>query len=221
MKARRSESVSGFSLMSSRQENVAEPVFNTFSTVWAIRLKGRSVLSSLTLPALDAGEAGFQRAGQSPDAGIAGHDFDQRARRIRTVRSAGRPPPRAGTTARSFQRTPRNRAAEPIRNSRYRPTVSAASALLAALVSSGVGASTTARIGLLAIECLAELVVALAPIQVGRNQGVDVGVDGEVPGCVEARRYRKDECDQDNERGKPRAGVNNRDNNTCQHIFSF
>ena len=38
--------------MSSRQENVAEPVFNTFSTVWAIRLKGRSVLSSLTFPRL-------------------------------------------------------------------------------------------------------------------------------------------------------------------------
>ena len=78
MKARRSESVRGLSLTSSRQENVAEPVFNTFSTVWAIRLKGRSVLSSLTLSALDAGKPGFQRAGQSPHAGIAGHDFDQR-----------------------------------------------------------------------------------------------------------------------------------------------
>jgi len=42
-----------------------------------------------------------------------------------------------------------------------------------------------------------------------------------MPGCVEARRYRKNERDQDSERGKARAGSNNRDNNTCQHIFSF
>ena len=33
MKARRSESVKGLSLTSSRQENVPEPVFSTFSTV--------------------------------------------------------------------------------------------------------------------------------------------------------------------------------------------
>ena len=52
MKARRSESVSGVSLTSSRHENVAVPLFNTFSTVWEIRLKGRSVLSSFTCPRL-------------------------------------------------------------------------------------------------------------------------------------------------------------------------
>ena len=33
MKARRSASVNGLSLTSSRQENVPEPVFSTFSTV--------------------------------------------------------------------------------------------------------------------------------------------------------------------------------------------
>ena len=32
----------------------------------------------LDLPALDAGKPGLQRAGQTPDAGIAGHDLDQR-----------------------------------------------------------------------------------------------------------------------------------------------
>ena len=35
-------------------------------------------------------------------------------------------------------------------------------------------------------------IVALAPVKILRNQRVDVGVDGEVPGRVEARRYRKD-----------------------------
>ena len=52
MKARRSASVKGFSATSSRQEKVALPLFSTFSTVWAIWLNGRSVLSSLTCPRL-------------------------------------------------------------------------------------------------------------------------------------------------------------------------
>ncbi|HET7123886.1 MAG TPA: hypothetical protein VFI51_07205 [Bradyrhizobium sp.] len=66
-----------------------------------------------------------------------------------------------------------------------------------------------------------ELIVALAPIKFLGNQRVDVGVDLEVIGCVEARRYRKDEADEDNERGKPRASFDNRYDNTCQHGFSF
>ncbi len=52
MKARRSESVSGVSLTSWRQEKVAVPLFSTSSTVCAIRLKGRAVSSSLTSPRL-------------------------------------------------------------------------------------------------------------------------------------------------------------------------
>jgi hypothetical protein len=71
------------------------------------------------------------------------------------------------------------------------------------------------------IECLFKLVIALAPIQILRNQRVDVGVDLEVPDCVEARRYRKDEGEQNSKKGKPRASFNNRYNNTCQHSFSF
>ena len=49
----------------------------------------------------------------------------------------------------------------------------------------------------LAVERLLELVVALAPVQIGRNQRVDVGVDREIAGRVEARRDRQDERDQD------------------------
>ena len=40
-------------------------------------------------------------------------------------------------------------------------------------------------------------------------------------GRVEARADRQDERDQDSRKGKPRASLNNRNNNTCQHIFSF
>ena len=68
MKARLSASVSGLSLTSSRQENVALPLLSTSSTVCEIRLKGRAVLSSFDLAALDAGKPGFQRAGQAADA---------------------------------------------------------------------------------------------------------------------------------------------------------
>ncbi|MGX1010115.1 hypothetical protein AB7M69_004472 [Bradyrhizobium japonicum] len=52
MKARLSESVSGSSLTSSRQEKLALPLLSTVSTVCAIWLKGRAVLSSLTWPRL-------------------------------------------------------------------------------------------------------------------------------------------------------------------------
>jgi hypothetical protein len=72
-----------------------------------------------------------------------------------------------------------------------------------------------------AVERLVELLVALPPIQLERNQRVDVGVDREVLGCVVAGRDRKDQRDRDNEKSKPRAGFDNRYDNTCQHIFSF
>ena len=80
MKARLSESVSGLSLMSSRHENVAVPLFNTFSTVWADQVEGPFGAVELDLSALDAGKAGFQRPGQPANAGIAGHDLDQGGR---------------------------------------------------------------------------------------------------------------------------------------------
>ena len=82
MKERRSASVSGLSLVSSRQENVAEPLPSTSSTVCAIIENGRAVLSSLTSPRLTPCKAGFQRAGQSAQTGIAGHDLDQRCGRF-------------------------------------------------------------------------------------------------------------------------------------------
>ena len=71
------------------------------------------------------------------------------------------------------------------------------------------------------IECLLELIIPLAPIEIGRDQRVDVGVDREVPGRIEAPGNRKDKCDQDSEKGKPRASFDNRNDSTCQHNFSF
>ena len=75
--------------------------------------------------------------------------------------------------------------------------------------------------GSLPVERFLELIVALAPVQIGLDQRIDVGVDDEVPGRVVSRRYRKGERDQDSGEGKSRGGFDNRYNNTCQHIFSF
>ena len=175
----------------------------------------------LDLSALDAGKAGFQRAGQSPDAGIAGHDFDQRRGRGELAGHLAELRPRAGTTARFSQRILRIPAPEPKSKCLVSPDNFCCSAALAALVSSGVGAFHHGQDRAVPIECLVELIVALAPIELRRNQGVDVGVDFEVPGCVEAGRNRKDERDQDSRGGKPGTSSNNRYDNTCQHNFSF
>ena len=66
-----------------------------------------------------------------------------------------------------------------------------------------------------------ELIVALAPVEVGRNQLVDVGVDGEMPGRIVAPSDRQKQRDDDDESGKPRTGSDNGDNNTGQHFVSF
>ena len=47
------------------------------------------------------------------------------------------------------------------------------------------------------VESGVELNVTLAPVQVGRNQRVDIGVNFKVAGRIEAGRDRKSECDQD------------------------
>ena len=87
------------------------------------------------------------------------------------------------------------------RNAWYRRRASRPAPWRRQLVSSGVGASTTARISSFPIERLLELVVALAPVQVRRNQRVDVGVDGEVAGpCRSPPRPRGSARDDDDER---------------------
>ena len=185
------------------------------------QVEGPRGVVELDLPALDAGKPGFQRAGQAADRGIAGHDLDQGRGGFEL----------AGDLADLFHRQEQQpvlfeELAGAERLNRFE-MLGVARELCGQRrgsrrwSSSGVGASTTARISSFAVECLLELVVALAPVQVGRNQRVDVGVDGEVPGRVEARPDRQDSESDNDESGKPRAGSDNRDNNTCQHIFSF
>ena len=145
----------------------------------------------LDLSALDAGQSGFQRAGQSADAGIAGHDFDQRRGGFELP---GQPADlRYGQEQqpvlfKKFSRAERLDRFEILRiagQSLRQRSARRAGQFRRRRVHHGKDRPVP-------VECFAELVVALAPVQVGRNQRVNVGVDREVPGCVVARRYRKD-----------------------------
>ena len=62
------------------------------------------------------------------------------------------------------------------------------------------------------VESRVELNVAFAPVQIGRNQRVDVGIDLEMLGSIEARPDRKAEGNQNSYGGKPGTGLDNRNN---------
>ena len=47
------------------------------------------------------------------------------------------------------------------------------------------------------VESVVELNVPLAPVQIRRNQRVDIGIDFKMTGRIEAGRDRKSESDQD------------------------
>ena len=220
MKARRSESVSGLSLTSWRQEKVAVPLFSTSSTVCAIRLKGRAVSSSLTSPRLtpaspvSSAPVNPRIEGSPAMISISGAAFSNCEVILPT-----------SFTGRNNSPFLSKNSPEPSGCWRYEVL---GIALKFLLERPGGGTRQFRRRRFhhgqdraVAVERRAELLVALAPIQIGRNQRVDVGVDREVTGCVVAGRDRQNERDQDSERSKPRAGFDNRYNNTCQHIFSF
>ena len=174
----------------------------------------------LDLPALHARKSGLQRAGQPADRGIAGHDFDQGCCGLELAGELSELVHRKEqqpvlveelTGAERLQRhevlgiAPQplfERARRRLRQFRCRRL-------------------DYRKDGAVPIERLIELLVALAPVQFGRDQRVDIGVDGEVLRCVEARRHRQCEREKQGESGKSGTGFDNRDDNTCQHIFSF
>ncbi len=220
MKARLSESVSGLSLTSSRQENVAVALVQHVLDRLGDQVEGPLGIVELDLPALDAGKAGFQRAGQTADRGIAGHDLDQGRCGFEL----------AGDLADLLRRQEQ----QPVlleelagTERRHRLEIlGVAGKLLGERLGRGTGEFRRRRLDHgenqpFPVERLLELVVALAPVEVGRNQRVDVGVDGEVAGRVEARPDREEQRENDDGNGKPRTRSDNRDNNTGQHIVSF
>ena len=72
-----------------------------------------------------------------------------------------------------------------------------------------------------AVERGVEQNIALPPIQLVRNQRVDVRVDREMARRIEARRDSKHQSDQQRKRCKTGTLYDDRDNDTCQHINSF
>ena len=72
-----------------------------------------------------------------------------------------------------------------------------------------------------AIERLLILLIALAPIELRGNQLVDVSVDGEMTGGVDARRHRQKQARNQCRPRKPRAGLDDGDDNRCQHFLTF
>ena len=186
----------------------------------ADQVEGPLGIVELDLPALDAGKPGLQRAGQAADRGIAGHDLDQGGGGFEL----------AGDLADFFHRQEQQTVlfkeftgAELLHGFEM-PGV--AGEFFGQRLARGTREFWRRRLDdsenqLFAVERALELIVADAPVEVGRNQLVDVGVDGEMLGGIVARSDCQKQGGDDDESGKPRTGSDNGDDNTGQHFVSF
>src|SRR5207244_3238461 len=146
---------------------------------------------------------GLQRAGQPADRGIAGHDFDQGRGGLEL---AGKLPEFVYGEEQQAVLVEELTGTERLEGYKVRGI---ALQLLFERTARRLRELRRRRLhhrqdGAVPIERPVELLVTLAPVQIGRDQRVDIGVDCEVSRCVEARRYRKRECDKQGERGKSR-----------------
>ena len=174
----------------------------------------------LDLAALDAGKPGLERAGEPANAGIAGHDLDQGGGGFQLAGRLGHL-----LCRQEQQAVPRKEFAGTERLHCFE-ILGVTLELFRQRVGGGAGEFRRRRLDhrqdqLLAIEGLLELDVALAPVELGGDQRVDVGIDREMARGIDARRDRESERKDQDERGKARTSLNNRDNNTCQHVVAF
>jgi len=72
-----------------------------------------------------------------------------------------------------------------------------------------------------AVERLVEFLIALAPVQIGRNQRVNVGVDREMAARVVAGRGCQHEPKKQSQSGKTGTRSDDLNDYACQHAFSF
>jgi len=192
MKDRRSASVSGLPFASSRHEKVPEPRFQNVLDGLGDQRKRRGRAVELDLARLTPARPVSSAPVNPRSVGIAGHDFNQRsggcelAGDLRYLLLRKEQQPVLLENSLSFSERTESKCALSCDSF-------STSLALAALANSGVGASTTARIIRSCSKALSKRVVPLAPIEIRRNQRVDVGVDLEMSSRIEARPHRKDE----------------------------
>ena len=218
MKERLSASVSGLSLTSSRQEKVAVALGQHLLDRLGDQVEGRAALSRLAWPRLTPASPVSSAPVRPRIDGIAGHDLDQGRCGFELgggfADLLGRQEQQA-VVGEEFAGTERLH--------RFK-VLGVALEFLGQRIGGGAGEFRRRRLDhgqdqFVAVEGLLELDVALAPVEVGRNQRVDVGVDREMPRRVVARADRKQRARKDRRKGEARTSLNNRDDNICQHRF--
>ena len=142
------------------------------------------------LAALDAGKSRLERPGEAADRGIAGHDLDQGSGGLQL----------AGRLCHLLRRqeqqaVPRKELAGTERLHRFE-ILGVTLELFRQRIGGAAGEFRRRRLHhrqdqFFAIEGLLELDVALAPVEIGRDQLVDVGIDGEMARGIDARRDRQ------------------------------
>jgi hypothetical protein len=66
-----------------------------------------------------------------------------------------------------------------------------------------------------------EVNFALSPVQIGRYQLRNIGIDGKVPQGIDACRSSQSQASHEDQPCMARAKTNKRYNSPCQHRFSF
>ena len=169
---------------------------------------------------LDAGQAHLQHFDQAAQARIGRELRDQRFRLRELLGDLLGLLGRQEQQARCGGRTRRRPVARCLRIRSLFWLSRSTSAVAAWLASSGVGASTTAR-----IECrccgnaCSNARFALAPRQIRRNQLVDVGIDGEMLDRIDARNHPQDGRQSDHQPRPARAAGDDRDDGGSKHTF--
>ena len=159
------------------------------------------------LPVLNSAQGDLQRPGQSPQARVARHDFQQRRRRSEL---AGQFRDFLGRQEQQTVLLEERTGSQPL----HRFEIGVVFGQF--LFERGTGGAC--KLGSrrlddrddqpLLIERLFEGDIALAPVKLGRDQLVDIGIDCEISGRINARRHGECHGSQDDQKGESGANLN-------------
>jgi len=184
------------------------------------QVEGTLCIVELDLAALDAGKTGFERPGEAADRGVACHDLDQGRGLLELSGDLGdllgrqEKQPVLFEELAGAERLHRHEIGLVVFQLRFKGGRRRVGQLRGRRLHNGEDGGVT-------VERLIELDVALPPVHLVRDQRVDVGVDGEVLGGVITRPDGKEQPERRDQRGKAGTRLDDRDDNTCQHIISF